>query len=124
MRHEVREPLTLREAGAINLPDGAARLQSLALIVGGAGVVITALAAFIDADYFFRAWLVGWVYWVGVALGCLALSLLHHLTDGDWGIVLRRVMEAATRTLPWMLLGFLPLIPGIETLYEWAQPGV
>ena len=122
MRHEAREPLTVREAGAINLPAGADRIQSLALYAGIAGVVVTALAFFIDPDYFFRAWLVGWVYWVGVALGCLALSLLHHLTHGDWGIVLRRVMEAATRTLPWMLLGFLPLIPGIESLYEWARP--
>lgn len=122
MRHEVREPLTLREAGEINLPEGAGRLQSLALYAGIAGVVVTALAFLIDPDYFFRAWLVGWVYWVGVALGCLALSLLHHLTHGDWGIVLRRVMEAATRTLPWMLLLFLPLAFGLEELYVWARP--
>ena len=123
MRHEAaREPLTLREAGAINLPEGAGRLQSLAFFAGIAGVVVTALALLIDADYFFRAWLVGWVYWVGVALGCLALSLLHHLTHGDWGIVLRRVMEAATRTLPWMLLLFLPLVFGLKELYVWARP--
>jgi hypothetical protein len=124
MRHEAaREPLTLGEAGAIRLPAGAARLQSLALYAGIAGVIVTAIAFFIDRDYFFRAWLVGWVYWVGVALGCLALSLLHHLTHGDWGIVLRRVMEAATRTLPWMLLLFIPLAFGLEELYVWARPG-
>jgi hypothetical protein len=122
MRHEVREPLTLGEAGAINLPEGAGRLQTFALYAGIAGVVVTAAALLIDPGYFFRAWLVGWVYWVGVALGCLALSLLHHLTHGDWGIVLRRVMEAATRTLPWMLLLFLPLTPGLGDLYEWARP--
>jgi len=123
MRHEAaREPLTLREAGAINLPAGAGRLQSLALYTGIVGVIVTAAAFLIDPDYFFRAWLVGWVYWVGVALGCLALSLLHHLTHGDWGIVLRRVMEAATRTLPWMLLLFLPLVFGLKELYVWARP--
>lgn len=123
MRHEAaREPLTLREAGEINLPEGAARLQSLALIAGAAGVVVTLLALLFDPRYFFRGWLVGWVFWAGVALGCLALSLLHHLTHGDWGIILRRVMEAATRTLPWLLLLFIPLAFGMETLYEWAQP--
>src|SRR5215218_8451597 len=121
-REAAREPLTLREAGEINLPLGADRLQSLALYTGIAGVLVTALALLIDPDYFFRAWLVGWVYWVGVALGCLALSLLHHLTHGDWGIVLRRVMEAATRTLPWMLLLFFPLVFGLKELYVWARP--
>lgn len=122
MRHEAREPLTLREAGELELPAGADRLQSLALYAGIAGVLVTALALAIDRDYFFRGWLVGWVYWVGVALGCLALSLLHHLSHGDWGIVLRRVMEAATRTLPVLLILFIPLAFGLEDLYEWARP--
>jgi hypothetical protein len=61
-REAVREPLTLREAGAINLPAGADRIQSLALIVGGAGVLVTLAALAFDPRYFFRAWLVGWVY--------------------------------------------------------------
>ena len=123
MRHEpAREPLTIREAGEISLPAGVDRLQRLALIAGGAGVLVTVLALFIDRDYFFRGWLVGWVFWAGVALGCLALSLLHHLTHGDWGIVLRRVMEAATRTLPVLLVLFIPLAFGVRELYEWARP--
>ncbi|HWM92416.1 MAG TPA: hypothetical protein VN493_16750 [Thermoanaerobaculia bacterium] len=122
MRHVAREPLSLREAEEITLPAGTERLQRLALIAGVAGIVVTALALLIDPDYFFRAWLVGWVYWAGVALGCLALSLLHHLTHGDWGIVLRRVMEAATRTLPVLLLLFIPLAFGLRELYIWARP--
>jgi hypothetical protein len=117
-----REPLTLGEAAAINLPAGADRLQRTALIAGVAGLVVCVLGAFLSPDYFFRSWLVGWVYWVGVALGCLALSLLHHLTHGGWGIVLRRTMEAATRTLPALLVLGLPLLFGMQRLYPWARP--
>ncbi|MES1240189.1 MAG: hypothetical protein ABUT39_01085 [Acidobacteriota bacterium] len=117
-----REPLSLNEAAAINLPAGADRLQRTALLAGVAALVVCVLGAFLSPDYFFRAWLVGWVYWVGVALGCLALSLLHHLTHGDWGIVLRRTMEAATRTLPVLLILGLPLLLGMPRLYPWARP--
>lgn len=117
-----REPLSLNEAAAINLPEGADRLQRTSLLVGIAALVVCVIGAFLNPDYFFRAWLVGWVYWVGVALGCLALSLLHHLTHGDWGIVLRRVMEAATRTLPGLLILGLPLLAGMKRLYPWARP--
>ncbi len=117
-----RDPLTLAEAAGINLPDGAGRLQRTALIVGIAGLAVCGLGAFVSPDYFFRSWLVGWVYWAGVALGCLALSLLHHLTHGDWGIVLRRTMEAATRTLPALLLLGAPLLFGLGRLYLWARP--
>jgi hypothetical protein len=117
-----REPLSLNEAAAINLPAGADRLQRTALIAGVVALVVCVLGAFLSPDYFFRSWLVGWVYWVGVALGCLALSLLHHLTHGDWGIVLRRTMEAATRTLPVLLVLGLPLLLGMQRLYPWARP--
>lgn len=117
-----REPMTLGEAATVNLPAGADRVQRLALIAGVVGVVVCLLGLLLDRDYFFRAWLVGWTYWMGVALGCLALSLLHHLTHGDWGIVLRRTMEAATRTLPVLLILFVPLAFGLRDLYEWARP--
>lgn len=117
-----REPMTLGEAAAVELPAGADRLQRLALVAGVAGVVVCLVGLLLDRDYFFRAWLVGWTYWMGVALGCLALSLLHHLTHGDWGLVLRRTMEAATRTLPVLLILFVPLVFGLKDLYEWARP--
>ena len=117
-----REPLTLGEAAAINLPAGADRLQRTALITGAVALAVCVLGAFLSPDYFFRSWLVGWVYWVGVALGCLALSLLHHLTHGGWGIVLRRTMEAATRTLPGLLILGVPLLFGMQRLYPWARP--
>ncbi len=116
------EPLSLSEAAAINLPEGADGLQRTAFIVGAVALVVCVLGAFLSPDYFFRSWLVGWVYWIGVALGCLALSLLHHLTHGDWGIVLRRTMEAATRTLPILLVFGLPLLAGMQHLYPWARP--
>jgi hypothetical protein len=98
------------------------RLQRLALIAGGLGAVVCVVGLLLSRQYFFRAWLVGWVYWVGVALGCMALSMLNHLTHGSWGIVLRRVMEAASRTLPVLLILGLPLLLGMERLYPWARP--
>ncbi len=73
-------------------------------------------------EYFFRSWLVGWVYWMGVTLGCFAIMMLHHLTRGAWGLVVRRVMEAASRTLPWMALLALPIFFGMKSLYIWARP--
>ena len=54
------------------------------------------------ADYaaFSRAWLVACIFWLGIALGCLALAMVHHMSGGAWGVVVRRVFEAAARTLP------------------------
>ncbi len=105
-------------------PAAVDRVQRTALLAGGAGVLACVLGFALDRDVFFRAWLVGWVFWLGIALGCLALMMLHHLTRGAWGLVMRRVLEAAARTLPALALLFLPLAFGLRSLYLWARPDV
>ncbi|HSF41770.1 MAG TPA: hypothetical protein VLT87_18360 [Thermoanaerobaculia bacterium] len=120
-----RENLSRADAAAaFAAPAAVDRIQRLGLIVGVVGAVLCAIGFFVSPDYFFRSWLVGWVYWMGVTLGCFAIMMLHHLTRGAWGLVVRRVMEAASRTLPWLLLLSLPLLLGMKSLYIWARPEV
>ena len=47
------------------------RLQSTALMVGLAGLVLCGIGAVLSLDYFFRSWLVGWAYFVGIRGGSL-----------------------------------------------------
>jgi hypothetical protein len=111
-------------AAGLAAPGDLDAVQRRALWAGGAGIAACALGFFLDRPAFFRAWLVGWVFWLSVALGCLALMLLHHLTRGAWGLVARRVLEAASRTLPLLALLFLPLVFGLRDLYIWARPEI
>jgi len=48
--------------------------------------------------------------------------MLHHLTRGGWGLMIRRVLEAASGTLPLVALFFLPILLGLSHLYRWARP--
>jgi hypothetical protein len=50
--------------------------------------------------------------------------MLQHLTGGGWGLVIRRILEASTRTLPLVVLLFIPIIIGAHSLYEWTDPAV
>jgi hypothetical protein len=60
---------------------------------------------------------------LGIALGSLAISMIHHMTSGGWGMVSRRALEAASRTLPLVTLYFVPIaIFGLQPLYLWARP--
>jgi hypothetical protein len=58
------------------------------------------------------------------ALGCLALSLLQYLTGGVWGLILRRIMEASTRTLPVLAVLFVPIVLGMREVYLWSNHDV
>jgi hypothetical protein len=98
------------------------RFQQRAFIVGGVLLVLMLVMLFLNPAAFFRAYLIGWTFWTGIAVGSLALLMLQHLTGGGWGLVIRRVLEAATRTLPFMAVLFIPIILGSHSLYEWTHP--
>jgi len=99
-----------------------ARLPMRLVSAGGVLVLICLLAGAGDFGGFFRSYLVAFLFWGGVTLGCLALLMLQHLTGGNWALVIRRVLEAGTRTLPLMALAVLPIFVGMKSLYEWASP--
>ena len=100
------------------------QMQRRAWLVGAAGVVLALLGVWLNLVQFFRAYLVAYLFWSGLSLGCLALLMLHHVVGGAWGAMIRRLLEAGTRTLPLMVVLFVPLLYGLTTLYSWARPEV
>jgi len=48
--------------------------------------------------------------------------MIHELTGGHWGAVLRPPLEAAMLTLPFVAVLALPLLFGLTHLFEWARP--
>jgi hypothetical protein len=106
------------------LPSWIAPYGRMALGVGLAGALACAAGAFTDPVQFFRSYLSAYIFWLGIPLGCLAIMMLHHLSGGAWGVVIRRVLEAGSRTVPIMILLFVPLLFGLRVLYVWARPEV
>jgi hypothetical protein len=112
----------------MTIPEPAlARIRRNAAVAGGALLavsVLTAVATGAGTEQFLRSYLIAFMLWLGVALGSLAILMLHHLTGGAWGLVIRRHLEAATRTLPFLTIAFLPIAVGLRALYVWARPEV
>jgi len=102
------------------------RIQRLALIAGVAGLVLCGVGAFLDLGQFLQSYLVAYMFWLGIALGSMAITFLYHLVGGAWGFLIRRLMEAAAMTLPLMLVLFVPIavdvLSGSSQLYAWARP--
>jgi len=101
---------------------GIGRLQQRGLIVGAIGAVIGGLGVVLHPDQFMPSWLIGFLFFTGMSLGCLALLMLQHMTGGQWGLVGRRVFEAGSRLLPLALLFFIPIVIFAPKLYLWARP--
>jgi hypothetical protein len=102
-------------------PAGVNRFQQGALVVGALFTVVLLIGFFLDRDQFFRSYLFGFGFWAGISIGSLALLMLQHLTGGGWGLVIRRVLEASTRTLPLIVILFVPILLGAHRIYSWTD---
>jgi hypothetical protein len=74
-------------------------------------------------DHLLRAALLGMVLTLGFAVGGLALLMLQYLTGGKWGLLLRRPLEAMSRTLPLVFAYWLVIALSLKKIYLWAQVG-
>jgi len=103
------------------LPD-LRRLRMRSLTGGCAALAICLAGALLGHQSFLESYLVAFLFWLGIGLGCLSILMLYHLTGGRWGAVIRRILESGIHTLRWMALLFLPLLLGVHQLYPWARP--
>ena len=98
------------------------KIQRVALVIGVIAGLLSVLGAFLNRDQFLHAYLVAFLFWLGIALGSLAILMLYHLTGGGWGLIIRRFLESGARTIPLMALFSLPLLLSVHSLYTWANP--
>ncbi len=108
--------------GTDSLQPALSGAQRTAFGVGAAALGLCAAGAILNPAQFLRSYLVAFLFWMAIALGSAALVMLHYLVGGRWGFVIRRLLEAATRTLPAMAVLMLPLLLGIRSLYHWTHP--
>jgi hypothetical protein len=103
------------------LQPGFGRAQQTALMIGGAGAVVCAVGAFMNPEQFYRSYMIAYLLWLGVALGCTALLMLHHLVGGGWGFVIRRLLESSARTFPVLLILAIPFAIAIAPSHAHVQ---
>jgi hypothetical protein len=77
-----------------------------------------------DYDQFYHSYLLGYMWCFGLGLGSLAVLMIYHATGGGWGTVIRRILEAGSRTLPALAIAFVPILIGAHRIYPWTRPEV
>ncbi len=100
---------------------GIVRFQRPALIVGIIGLAASAIGWFINPEEFFRGYLPSFIFWFSIVAGCLAVLMLQYTTGGEWGLMIRRPLAAAARTMMWMVLFAIPVAMGMKYLYPWMN---
>ncbi len=96
--------------------------------VGAALALIGLLGLFLAsggrAEQVWGSYIFGFVFWMGITLGCFGLSLLHHATRGSWSVSVLRLFESGGgwQSLLLMLVLMVPIaLFGMHSLYEWTH---
>ncbi len=99
-------------------PASVNRVQSGGFVIGGLALLLAIFGAVTSPANFYHAYLFSYMWVLGLTLGSLGLLMLQHLTGGIWGIIIRRPLEAASRNILLVLLMFVPIVLGMNTLYS------
>lgn len=107
------------EARAIGLQN----FGNMGGLIGIAALAFALFQVFSDPSLL-SGYLFAYVFWFGISIGCLGLTLLHHTVRGAWGLSILRLIEAGGSWTNWVLMLVLsaPILMNLPKVYEWATP--
>jgi hypothetical protein len=97
------------------------RRMGLSLLAFALGVGMCVVLASHRVDMLWRAYLLGVVSCWLVSMGAAGLIAIGNLTGGNWAVIARPFYLASLRTLPAVVLMFIPLAFGLRQIYPWAS---
>ena len=86
------------------------RVQRNALFVGVIALAVSLIGLVHNATHFWQSYLFAFIFWAGLALGCLGIFFLHNVVGGNWGVAIRRFVEAGIKTLPLIAIAAIPIL--------------
>jgi hypothetical protein len=98
------------------------RPRLVPLRIAAVGLLLCAIALFLVPGAVFAGWLATTLFVLGFPLGAMSVLMIHGLTGGRWGVVMRAPLRAIVATLPLALALLLPLLFRPDLIFPWAAP--
>jgi hypothetical protein len=98
-----------------------AGLSFILALVGLAGLALSVVGAFVSPHQFSFSWLFAFAFYFTLLAGCFFWIIVHHVTDAEWSVVVRRQLENLAMLLPLMAVFFIPVLLFRHHLYEWTN---
>jgi hypothetical protein len=98
------------------------KVMTLAGAVGVVGLLLTIVGFFTARQATMFSYLVGFTYWLGIAVATIIMVAIFHTAKAKWLIVLRRTMETMGASVIVFIPLMLPLLFGMKDIFPWVDP--
>ena len=98
-----------------------AGLSLLCGLIGVVGLVLSFIGAYISPVQFSFSWLFAFIFFFTLCIGCLFWTIVHHVVDAEWSVVVRRQLENIAMLMPVLAVLFLPVLLWRKYLYRWVD---
>ena len=98
------------------------RFAGLSVLLGGVAfvaLVLSVVGAYVEPQQFAFSWLFAFAVFFTLCAGCFFWTLVHHATDAEWSVVVRRQLENIASLLAALALLFIPVLLLRHHLYGW-----
>jgi hypothetical protein len=105
------------------------RFAGLSFVLGVVAVialVLCAVGAIVNPHQFGYSWLFAFAFFFTLCAGCFFWTIVHHATDAEWSVVVRRQLENLAALFTVLALLFVPILLLRHHVFAWMDipPGV
>src|SRR5246127_4473397 len=96
----------------------------LSFVLGITAVVallLCLIGAIVNPHQFSYSWLFAFAFFFTLCTGCFFWTIVHHATDADWSVVVRRQLENIGVLLTVLAVLFVPILLLRHHLYAWMS---
>src|SRR5246500_3047393 len=98
-----------------------AGLSFLLGLIAVIALVLCAIGAIVNPHQFSYSWLFAFAFFFTLCAGCFFWTIVHHATDAEWSLVVRRQLENIAALLTVLALLFVPILLLRHHLYSWMD---
>jgi len=98
-----------------------AGLSFLLGLIAVIALVLCAIGAIVNPHQFSYSWLFAFAFFFTLCAGCFFWTIVHHATDAEWSVVVRRQLENLAALLTVLALLFVPVLLLRHHLFAWMD---
>jgi hypothetical protein len=96
-------------------------LRTIALVLGGLGLIAFVIGLFLDPDRVWQALLVNWLYFTSISSAGVMFVAVQRITTARWSRPIIRFLEGYVAFLPVAFVLLLLLLVGRQHIFWWTN---